>query len=147
MSRQLWFVVFAAWTLTVTLLGCKGGNTPSMEKVSGLATLHNKPLTKGSIQFMPDNSKGTHGRMALGEIGPDGKFILTTFKPGDGVQVGFYRVVVNCQDVVPFDPQNPKQPPRPKSLIPERYADENTSGLTAEVKQGTQNKFTFELTN
>ena len=42
-----------------------------------------------------------------------------------------------------FDPKLP--PPPPKSLIPVRYTDGNTSGLTAEVKSAAKNDFTFAL--
>jgi len=145
MSRQLLFVSLAALVLTVPLAGCHRGDTITLAKVSGTVTLDGAPLTKGAIQFTPDSSKGTRGPLATGAIGPDGKFELMTSKPGDGAQAGFYKVAVNCWETVPFDPNNPKPSPPPKSLIPEHYADDKTSGLTAEVKSGTPNEFTFEL--
>jgi len=145
MSRNVLFGFVAALVLTLPLSGCGKGNAISLAKVSGSVTLDGQPLTKGAVQFMPDGSKGTTGPMATGKIGPDGKFTLTTSTPDDGAQVGFYKVAVSCWEEVPFDPNNPKAPPPPKSLIPERYADAGMSGLTAEVKSGTKNEFTFEL--
>lgn len=146
MSRQFLFIILAAWTLTVPLSGCGGGSGLKLEKVSGVVTFDGQPLTKGNVQFTPDGSKGTRGPMATGAIGSDGKFTLTTTTPGDGAQVGCYKVSVNCwEEEAPFDPKNPKPSAPAKSLIPERYTDDNASGLTAEVKAGAKNEFTFEL--
>lgn len=118
--------------------------TPPLGQVGGIVTLDGQPLTKGQVQFVPDGSKGTKGRMAVGLIGTDGRFSLTAFKRDDGALVGFHKVVVICEEDMPaFDPKSP--PPPPKSLIPVRYTDANTSGLTAEVKSGPKNDFTFAL--
>ena len=112
--------------------------------MGGVVTLDGQPLTKGQVQFVPDSSKGTKGRMAVGLIGTDGRFSLTAFKPGDGALVGFHKVVIICEAEMPaFDPKSP--PPPPKSLIPVRYTDANTSGFTAEVKSAAKNDFTFAL--
>lgn len=145
MARPIAFALVVAGLLAAPLLGCRGADSLPLAKVRGTVTLEGAPLTKGSIQFMPDNSQGTRGPMATGQIGADGKFVLMTSTPGDGAQVGFYKVVVNCWEETLFDPQNPKPAPPPKSLIPERYANERTSGLTAEVKSDTPNDFTFNL--
>ncbi len=114
MSRQLLLFTFSAWALAVPFSGCGGGSGLKLEKVSGMVTLEGTPLTKGSVQFTPDSGKGTRGPMVLGEIGPDGKFVLTTTKPGDGAQAGFYKVSINCwEETTPFDPKNPVPPPPP----------------------------------
>jgi hypothetical protein len=128
----------------VTVSGCSGSNLPPVGQVGGVVTLDGQPLTKGHVQFMPDSSKGTKGRMAVGLIGADGRFKLTAFKPGDGALVGFHKVVIICEEDMPaFDPK--VAPPPPKSLIPVRYTDANTSGFTAEVKSAGKNDFTFAL--
>lgn len=146
MSRQWLLALCAAVAFAVPMSGCGGGSGLKLQKVSGVVTFDGKPLTKGNVQFTPDGSKGTRGPMATGAIGPDGRFTLTTTTSGDGAPVGFYRVTVNCWDEgAPFDPKNPKPPTPARSLIPERYTDDNASGLTAEVKAGAKNEFTFEL--
>jgi hypothetical protein len=128
----------------IAIAGCSGVKTPPVGQVGGVVTLDGQPLTKGQVQFVPDSSKGTKGRMAVGLIGADGRFALTAFKPGDGALVGFHKVVIICEEEMPaFDPKSP--PPPPKSLIPIRYTDANTSGFTAEVKSGAKNDFTFAL--
>ena len=132
--------------IAILVTGCGGASdAPQLAAVSGVVLLDGQPLKKGSIQFTPDSSKGTTGRMALGEIKPDGKFVLGTTVPGDGARVGFHKVAVNCFDSTPFNPNNPAQSTT-KWLIPEKYGDDRTSGLTAEVKTGNKNTFTFSLT-
>ena len=143
-------VILNSWCVVavtiVAVSGCSGVKIPPLGQVGGIVTLDGQPLTKGQVQFLPDSSKGTKGRMAVGIIGTDGRFSLTAFKPGDGALVGFHKVVIICEEDMPtFDP-NPKvglQPP--KSLIPIRYTNEKTSGLTAEVKSAAKNDFTFAL--
>jgi len=136
-----WCVIAVA---IVAVSGCSGVKTPPVGQVGGVVTLDGQPLTKGQVQFVPDSSKGTKGRMAVGLIGTDGRFALTAFKPGDGALVGFHKVVIICEEDVPaFDPK--VAPPPPKSLIPVRYTDVKTSGLTAEVKSAGKNDFTFAL--
>jgi len=134
----------ASAVAVLAISGCSGVKTPPVGQVGGIVTLDGQPLTKGQVQFVPDSSKGTKGRMAVGLIGNDGRFSLTAFKPGDGALVGFHKVVIICEEEMPaFDPKSP--PPPPKSLIPIRYTDPNTSGLTAEVKSAGKNDFTFAL--
>jgi len=130
----------------IAVAGCSGVKIPPLGQVGGIVTLDGVPLAKGQVQFLPDSSKGTKGRMAVGVIGKDGRFTLTAFKRDDGALVGFHKVVIICEEDMPtFDP-NPKVAPQPpKSLIPIHYTDANTSGLTAEVKSGAKNDFTFAL--
>ena len=140
-SMSSWCVIAAA---ILAVSGCSGSNLPPVGQVGGVVTLDGQPLAKGQVQFLPDSSKGTKGRMAVGLIGTDGRFKLTAFKPGDGALVGFHKVVVICEEEMPaFDPK--VAPPPPKSLIPVRYTDANTSGLTAEVKSAGKNDFAFAL--
>lgn len=144
MSRRSTSVWVVASVAAMLLLGCRGETVP-LAKVRGAVTLDGKPLTQGSVQLTPDAGKGTHGPLALGKIEPDGKFVLTTFRPGDGAQVGFHRVAVNCWDITPGDPNRPDSPLQSKSLIPEHYADEQASGLAVEVKRGITNELTLDL--
>ena len=143
-------VILNSWCVVavtiVAVSGCSGVKIPPLGQVGGIVTLDGPPLTKGQVQFLPDSSKGTKGRMAVGIIGTDGRFSLTAFKPGDGALVGFHKVVIICEEDIPtFDPNSKVALQPPKSLIPIRYTDANTSGLTAEVKAAAKNDFTFAL--
>jgi hypothetical protein len=66
------------------------GKLPDLIPVKGRVAYKGKPLTKGMITFVPDG----YGREARGDIQSDGSFVLTTFKPGDGVVAGEHRVTI-----------------------------------------------------
>ena len=92
----------------------------------------------------------------MGPIDADGRYQLTTFKPGDGAILGPHRVTIEATRV--------SNAPLPKTiqeearqglfasgatysiewLVPEKYSRLTTSPLTAEVKSGT-NQVDFAL--
>jgi hypothetical protein len=139
--------------LACALLGGCGG--PRLAKVTGKVTYGSKPVTGGKIMFYPES-----GRMALGEIGPDGTYTLTTFKPGDGALVGPHRVAIESTRVGPGNMETPKSfeeelkgvPPGGKILVagkvewlvPEKYSRPENSGLTAKV-ENRPNEINFDL--
>ena len=100
-----------------------------MIPVKGKVTYKGQPVTKGVVRFEPDG----YGRMASGQIGSDGTFVLTTLKEGDGVVAGQHRVSIDGFD---------------KSLAKDRalrkYGGPNTSDLRAEVNP-EKTEFTFDL--
>ena len=110
--------------------GC--GRRPTLVAVSGRVTLDGKPLAFGSVMIQP-----TGGPAARGTIRPDGGFTVGTFATGDGAIVGPATVRVAC-----YEQQRPGAPPPQgelalgKSLIPEKYTQFETSGLTATVAAG-----------
>jgi hypothetical protein len=103
------------------------------------------------------------GRMALGNIGPDGTYSLTTIKPDDGALVGAHQVAIESTRVGPgsYQPlqsieeemeQSRKKGPGVKVLVagkvewlvPEKYSRPESSGLTANVGS-TTNEINFDL--
>ncbi len=132
----------AAAILALQLTGCGGGpELPPMAPVSGKVTLNGTPLTRGTVQFVPDKSQGTQGPPALGMIGPDGRYSLKTAGV-EGAIVGHHKVRVESR-------QQPKDETdtMPPSLIPERYGNENASGLAFEVQAGQKNDIPISLTS
>lgn len=128
--------------LVVVAAGCGGGvDLPNRAKVSGRVTLDGQPVTRGTVVFTPDNTRGTTGPPAYGQIGPDGKYELTTDRSGrggDGAVVGFHKVAVQArEDVMPGEIA--------RLLVPTRYEDPDRSGLTGEVKAGQPNEINLEL--
>jgi len=69
--------------------GPAGGPRPPMGKVHGKVSYKGTPLPRGTISFSPvTGEKGSSSAMAaVGEIGSDGSFDLTTFDTGDGAVV------------------------------------------------------------
>jgi hypothetical protein len=68
--------------------------------------------------------------MARGEIRPNGSYELSTYKPGDGLPPGKYRVLINPMDL--------SDVPDEKKDLPfdHKYLRYETSGLEYEVKAG-----------
>lgn len=114
---------------------CSGcGSAVSSEKtvlipVKGHVFYKGKALTKGMIRFSPDD----YGRPASGQIQEDGTFELGTHKPGDGVIAGHHRVAITGTGKT-----------LAKELIPRKYTQKSSSGLTADVDP-EHTDFSFEL--
>ena len=133
--------VLCGCLVCLILLGCGGGpDLPPVAGVSGVVTIDGKPLPRGTIQFVPDESKGTAGATAVGTIGPEGRYTLQTAGV-DGAIVGFHKVGVYALEKEPEDETAPPPPP----LIPPKYFKADTSELTAEVKAGEDNEINFPL--
>ena len=139
--------VWIAFAL-VLLVGCSGGN-PNLTVVSGVVKANGEPVTEGEIMFYP-----TGGRPAISQIGPDGRYELTSFKRGDGVPPGTHKVTISSYST------NGNNAPAPTDineetmadyreqkivwLIPQKYSERSTSTLTAEVKAGEPNEINFD---
>jgi len=126
---------------TSTVPGC-GSSGPEMASVSGKVTYNGKPVPVGTVVFQ---AKDPNGRNATGAIGSDGSYTLQTEKPGDGALLGEYNVSISAIEggEVALDYVPPK-PIKPKRLVPEKYENPETSGLTRKVESGS-NTFNFDL--
>lgn len=101
----------------------------------GTVTYKGKPLEKGQIQLLPDN-----GPAAVGLIG-DGMFVLGTNADGDGAPPGKYRVTV-------FSYKENKTrfgETISKAVIPNRYANPDTSGIVVEIPERGNEAIKVEL--
>jgi hypothetical protein len=118
------------WALLLPLLGCSDGR-PTRVPVSGRVLIDGKPLTLGSVMFVP---KGD--RPSSGTIDKDGRFTLTCFDKEDGAVVGTHRIAISAVEQV--------GPGAQKWHAPKKYVDYSKSGLTAEVT-GPTNDVLIEL--
>ena len=127
LSRRLLGLTFAALVLA-TLIGCSK-DPMNAASVKGKVFLDGQPLTKGSVRFVPDKSKGnTAGVEPVGTIGATGEYeLITNGKPG--APLGSYFVCVVSGEIPdsskPFDV--PKGGPAP------RFAQPETSKLAVDV--------------
>ena len=59
--------------------------------MKGKVVTNGQPVTGGALTFMPIDSKS--GAMpAMGKIGSDGTFVVTTDKVGDGAAIGKFTI-------------------------------------------------------
>jgi hypothetical protein len=132
LCRARWF-----WKSMVTLLGigvlsgCGDGRPPLM-RVSGRVLIDGQPVEHGYIRVHPSGY-----RAASGVLGPEGRFHLTTYQPGDGCVAGRHAVTVNALEVINARSQ--------RWHAPKFYRDEETSDLMVEVV-GPTDAIEIELT-
>jgi hypothetical protein len=127
-SRRAGAAVLAA--AMATLSGCgRSDSLPSYQvyEVKGQVLLADgKPLGGGLITFVP---KGDMPVSPSGVIGSDGSFALSTGGSGDGAPAGDYKVRVEAPQ---FQQAAPKA--RKKPIFPQKYNDEDSSGLVITVR-------------
>ena len=121
--------------LLVALLlpGC-GDGRPRTIAVRGRVTHDGKPLEAGTITFQPAQTpEGIPRRPAVGQIQPDGTYVVSTFEKGDGALPGEYRVAITSYvGEPPIEVLEESPPPRP-SRIPLKYTSPATSGLKVTI--------------
>lgn len=110
---------------TIGIVGCG----PKMHPARGTVTLEDgTPLNKGLVIF--ERVEGGPPLTARGNIQSDGRYELSTEKPGDGVPPGRYTVAIN-----PLD--NSDAPDEQKKLpFDIKYLNHKTSGLEYVVQAG-----------
>ncbi len=126
--------------------GCSGGGDDlPREAVAGTVTLDGQPLANGVIQFNPagKDAAGSAAVSAGGQIA-GGKFSI----PREGGPVpGKYSVAIYSaargERTKPAQVGGGKPAELAKELIPAKY--NTATELTAEVKKGGGNDFTFAL--
>ncbi len=160
------------WMLAVSvsfIFGCGSGDSgfPPTYPVTGTVTLNGKAVDGATVTFFLTEGKGS----AVGSTGADGKYSLSTFRPGDGAVAGQYKVsIAKYSTAVPSNPTTPPQgqiasgdidasnyaPPSTsagktsgssgaKNSLPAKYANADFSGLRAAVSEKGKNEFNFDL--
>jgi hypothetical protein len=115
-------------------IGCRyKPDLPPTAEVSGTVTLDGQPLSGAMIQFVPDAQKGTKGASGVAASDEKGHFDVTTAGV-KGALVGSHKIRVEAR-ARPKDETDTLPP----SLIPEKYNNPSTSGLSAEVKGEQKN--------
>ncbi len=129
-SRRAAAAFLFALLLGVSAVGCGGG----VAEVRGTVRYNGKPLPHGTIQFL-----GTDGVPHAAIVGADGTYCVR-------LPAGPAKVIVRCVDekrLAAFTTQlagrpgrvaPPRMPSGGFSLIPTRYADWETSGLTVTIE-------------
>jgi hypothetical protein len=119
-----------------------GPARPELAPVWGKVTYKGEPVTKGTVSFKPVDPAGSP---ASGTIDADGSYSLQSNEPGDGALPGEYKVAVSTvttDQILDYIPK--KRVAKPKSPVPEKYANPETSGITRTVKPG-RNDIPIEL--
>jgi hypothetical protein len=149
MSNRFWPAAALAVAAGIGLLpaGCGRSDRPPLGRVSGVIKYNDKPLAKAAVVFFPDQ-EGI--RSAMGVTDDQGRYTLWTYDPGDGAPVGKHKVTVTLRGAPEKVEMHPsvvnkglgeayyeQAAAMGKPLIPEKYFNPMTSGLTADVKSGS----------
>jgi hypothetical protein len=128
--------------------GC-GSNRVATYPVSGTVRFDDgQPVPDGVVEFREEKT----GLSARGKLDKSGAFALGTFAADDGAPAGEHRVVVIQFFDVPPRPYQPQSraaeiehdhDPGADVRVAAEFADFSTSGLRAEVKPDSENKFDF----
>ena len=136
----------------VVFVGCSGGATLPVEMVEGTITLDGVPVDGATIGFSPIGE----GKPAVGRTDATGKYILTATQGGEfgkGTMLGKYNVSITkekaereltAQELKRADDTGVMPTIPIISVVPKKYNDPKSSGLTAEVVKG-KNTFDFPL--
>ncbi len=146
MQASAWKALPAA--LLLCLSGCTAGDGSKPVRAGGVVVYNGNSLPDAEVVFAPEGQD----RVASATTDRNGRFRLSTFHPGDGALPGRHRVAIIARG-----PAKEPPPGSPASLMPEdyaipgdpliptRYFEAATSGLTAEVSRRGRNDFRFEL--
>jgi hypothetical protein len=144
--RKILARVFGSSLCAVVLLGCdRAPEGPDTIAVSGTITYQGRPVEGANVIFHPTDASATLASQAVTDA--NGRFELAThvgagkFKPG--IEPGKYAVAITKLDTASISTTLAP----PKNLLPLKYANQNTSGLTADVARAQENNFDFALSD
>lgn len=126
--------------LATCFAGC-GGRFEA--KLNGKVTLDGEPLPTGNVTFRPTEVGGS---AAYARIDESGYYAVQTGRDY-GLPAGTYNVTVMAREkpAVQYG-KDGAPPPSGKQITPDWYHSANTSGLTVDVKPGS-NRYDIELTS
>jgi len=135
---------FAGVLIASMLAGCSryredewSRQWPSRFPAGGVVTLDGAPVAEAVVTFSITRAdRDNKAFTAVGMTDPQGRFILRTFRPGDGAVEGKHAVTISKSSMEKGTLVNE---------IPSRFARFETSGLTAEVAAKMPNEFRFDL--
>jgi hypothetical protein len=124
----------------LTGVSCSGGNRKTVYPVKGKVLLDGAPTPEAVVVLHPEGTPPAEAVRPQGMVQADGTFQLGTYKLKDGAPAGKYAVSVHWLE------RSAHGDDIERVLVPYRYMTPATSGLTAEVKPGSNDLPVFELT-
>lgn len=117
----------AAAPFLITIAGC-GDAGRELIDVQGRVTHQGQPVVHAVLGFSPvDVGIGVSQRPAVAITDNDGVYRLKAYRGEFGMPPGTYRVSILCYEGSMAEPETVRY------LVPKKYSDTTTSGLTAEI--------------
>jgi len=126
------------FVLALGAAGC-GAKGPKLNPTSGKILIDGKAPEHATVVFHPVNGADDGLAKPHGKVDADGNFTLTTITAGDGAPAGDYRVTVELWLTKGRGDEGPK------SQLPAKFANPDSSGLKATVVEGPNQLETFKL--
>jgi hypothetical protein len=143
------FATFFGLLILTTALGCGGGTEGRLPtfKVTGTVKYKGEAVEGADVilQF------AEHNRASFGRTNASGEFTLGTYENKDGALAGSAVVTVSKWEELPpsnvpvagdpgYDPSKAEAPePKPKLLLPKKYADFKTTDLKVVIDANSKN--------
>lgn len=135
------------WVAALAMLtGCAESEYP-VAPVSGIVTLHGKPLEGARVTFQPRASQGSilAGKPSIGETDRDGHYQLKTYDGFDGAVIGTHRVSISTYRKKPAGGKSMDIVVLAEERVPAPY--NRYSELTKEVPSSGLSDCDFHLEN
>jgi hypothetical protein len=133
--RRAAFLLF----FVLPCVGCGGPPPgPELAPVEGTVTLDSQPLPDATVWFNPVGE----GRSSTGRTDAQGRFVINYGPDKPGAMLGQHNVRITTLQQG-GDENLPDQPKSIPEKVPKNYFKDGT--LTADVKAGENNNFTFDL--
>jgi hypothetical protein len=150
-----WVSLSLMGVICVVIAGCGESGGPRLYPATGKVTYNGTPVTGANLTFVHSD-----GQVSAASTDGQGAFAMVTFgRPG--AVPGQYQVAITKTGSIPGAPADPKPEDMMKMMntqtrsieqakneLPEKYAQPQTSGLTAVVTEDkAKNVFAFDLSD
>ncbi|PQO31776.1 carboxypeptidase regulatory-like domain-containing protein [Blastopirellula marina] len=154
-------IKFSVPTLFMLVVaGCGGGNAvpehlPPLTPLTVVVEYQGAPVEGATVLMSPESGQFA----AAGTTDAEGKAVMKTDSQYEGVVADRFKVTVAKQEIINVDlgptPEDPaeyaayekklKSLPKPKNLLPDKYASFGTSKLSITVTEGTPGEEVLKL--
>jgi hypothetical protein len=131
------YSVIAGTFLAGLLVLATGCGRKDWGYLSGTVKLNGQPVGPGSIEFQPTDAVRAG---AMASFGEDGNYSVFSSGRKEGAHTGEYKVVISGGEEFGLEDSGPK----PKSIIPARYSNPDTTDLKVTIEAGKK-VFDFEM--
>lgn len=112
---------------------------PPVFETTGRIVWNGEPAAGAMITLQSQS----HNVAASGRTNAKGEFVLTTYRPDDGAVAGDHTVTIVAPVVTGHDGEgNPIE----VNVMPQRYEQPDTSGLSATISESGKNVLSFDVT-
>lgn len=137
----------ASWLSLVPIAGCSDSGRVSVYPVHGQVMHQGRPAEGAEVVFHAADPAAVSPDVPIprGTVRSDGTFELTSYESGDGAPAGTYDVTVIWRASTADPNADPESSGEEADRLRGRYANPDTSGLTATVLEGETRLEPFDL--